>query len=357
LGSPERVCPGKPREAKVKQNEAAKLAMTVVLWVVALPGCGGLVGSDYSGAVNHVAGALSSSGAAPVTTAPIGVAILWLPRWVGLDPKPDTSPAVPFFGRHLPEPLPLPDTTGPVCSEVQILTYVHANTSKTTTQPIGVSSAVMYGNTLPSSFVIPLNQAPPAAALIDLAARGGRGKAAIGAVVAFEDLNGNGALDLGQPGQPAEPIIATSIDVSTATESRAVLYLDGILPRDLPWPEQASQGFNIVLQGPTRIETEPNSTPINIDTALAATYLQQVDTCATQEYQDDWTLQPPAGAALTCDSYNVDSPQHTSLLYAYKFYWFLRSTPSACVLLDQDGEHCYEPGQSVPAGYPSCPHL
>jgi hypothetical protein len=87
-----------------------------------------------------------------------------------------------------------------------------------------VAEDLPFQPTFPSSFTIELQNPPPQAAMID-PGKGGQFKVAIGFVVAYEDLNGNGKLDLVTDANGAfiDKIVGTSPDL-------AVFYLEGSIP-------------------------------------------------------------------------------------------------------------------------------
>lgn len=69
---------------------------------------------------------------------------------------------------------------------------------------------VTYPAAFPISFAVPVEGAPPALTLYDLAGQGGSGVFAMGVLLAFVDSDGDGALRLGTPGSPGEPGLAIS---------------------------------------------------------------------------------------------------------------------------------------------------
>jgi len=318
--------------------------MAAWMGAVAWMGCGssGLLDGNYQGSLTKVGGQLHSSTAlSSAPKGPIGVTVLWLPYWVLAGSSP-TGGVTKGGGAG---------SGGAVGSSGCGPATPPSTTSDIAHNAIAASKAVMYGTTLPTSFLLPLNEPPPASAMVDLGQSNGRGQAAIGTVIAFEDVNGNGQYDLGSPGTAAEPILAASIDVSTHTDSRAVLFLNGILPRDLPWPEHAQQGFNIVIQGPTRIDLEPNSTPVNIDTAFGTSYAKAINTCGSEETRYEFgQASPPAGASIGC----FTAFDKTGTLVSTTYDWDAELEPAPCTHVFASGSVCFNAGDTIPPTYPAC---
>jgi hypothetical protein len=141
-------------------------------------------------------------------------------------------------------------STGPVSVAIAWYPSVAANGPTSGAKAI-VTQKVTFQGTFPVDFTVQLDGPPPDDALIDLAQNGGRGKAAYGVLIAFEDRNGNGQLDLIPPGgAPVDRIVgASSGDPSAVIPAvtYSIQYLDGTAgPGDQLDVLQGAQGYNLM---------------------------------------------------------------------------------------------------------------
>jgi hypothetical protein len=100
---------------------------------------------------------------------------------------------------------------------------------------------------LPSQYVLQLTEPPPASAIVHLLPSHPEISLAQGVLVAYEDLNGNGKLDLvpDHNGAFVDRVVATNPD-------EAIVYFDsttGSLPSDPSLGSTPSLGYNILRQG------------------------------------------------------------------------------------------------------------
>jgi hypothetical protein len=127
-----------------------------------------------------------------------------------------------------------------------------------------------YQGNFPLEFSFSLDGPPPAAALFDLSTTGGSGHIAYGVLIAFRDLNHNGALDsFAASGTPIDQIAGISVPdtaLPPPEHSYFVLYLDGAVAANDVWgAEPLRQGYNLMeIHYNFGIEPVPLDTPITI---------------------------------------------------------------------------------------------
>ncbi|HEU4382143.1 MAG TPA: hypothetical protein VFR85_01470 [Anaeromyxobacteraceae bacterium] len=119
---------------------------------------------------------------------------------------------------------------------------------------------VDYQAHLPGGFEIAIRELPPEAARYDLSRQGGFGSFALASVVAFDDVNLDGAFRLGRPGSPPEPTLAMSghqtydPDPDRPRRSYLVAYLAGLIDHQQIDPAYAEvllflpQGFSVWVE-------------------------------------------------------------------------------------------------------------
>jgi hypothetical protein len=133
-----------------------------------------------------------------------------------------------------------------------------------------VDQNVAFQGTFPIGFTFKVYAPPPASALVDLSDSGGSGHASYGLLVAYEDRNGNGTLDLVPPdGPPIDKLLGISTaDPSLPPPPRYyfVIYLDGnFAPGDYFDAFDLQQGFNLLeTHNDYGVLAVPLSTPIPV---------------------------------------------------------------------------------------------
>jgi hypothetical protein len=159
-------------------------------------------------------------------------------------------------------------TTGPV--SVAIAWYPALASNGATANPKAiVTQQVTFQGNFPVDFSLQLDGPPPDDAMVDLAANGGVGKAAYGALLAFEDRNGNGTLDLVPlSGGPIDKIVGSSIGDPSLVQpaiTYSIQYLDGTpgLGDELD-VLGAAQGYNLM-----QAHYEYGVEPVPLDTSIA----------------------------------------------------------------------------------------
>jgi len=194
---------------------------------------------------------------------------------------------------------------------------------------------------LPAPFSLALSGTPPASSLVDLSdtyggTGGGSGQIAIGVLLAYEDLNGNGTLDVGVPGHGADHVVASSY----TAQPLYITYLDGAMgPGSIPIPAGFSQ---VRLLGMAAATVEPLSTPIVLTVGeRSGSWRPEVFGCTGLEERDTNLLlsRPPQGATVVCAGDR-------------SLFW-MQDTFADCVSTVNQGTICLPPGDA-PADWP-CP--
>jgi hypothetical protein len=180
-----------------------------------------------------------------------------------------------------------------------------------------VSQSVRYAAEFPLHFTIPVDTVPPADALTSLSASGGTGAYSMGLVVAFRDLDGDGAYDFGAPDVAPEPILASSVVASGP--SAQLLFVDGHGGEldAMPGVTGAPQGFSVLSSDATSTTHlgDVATTPVTL--ALGQSDVTALYGCQTRQLVSIEGPAEPANAERTCLS--PDS-----------YLWQVRATPSAC---------------------------
>ncbi len=139
--------------------------------------------------------------------------------------------------------------------------------------PVGAvitQANIQYQGNFPVDFTFTLTGAPPAAALFDLSKTGGTGHLAYGILIAFRDVNKNGAFDANSAGKAeADDIVGISMpDPSRPPPEHSyfVVYLDGKpAANDYFSAFPLQQGFNLMeLHYNFGIDPVPLTTSISI---------------------------------------------------------------------------------------------
>lgn len=270
-------------------------------------GCGGLATNQYAGkTLATVEGQLTAS---PTTKAdaPIGVTIFWNHTTSPTSTLPSSGPADPPL--TCPAPAHRRDSSG---------TIGYANF---------VTQSVIYEPHFPIDFSIPISQLPPKSAQFDLTTLGGTGTMALGLVVAYQDLNGNGAYDFGTPSRDPEPIIASS-------RTYKLVFLDG----------HFGGGSDPLVGAPANFDTQgfsvlhaDGSLPTPVSTPIALTAEPGIEThelgCQTVQLDVRSDTEPPAGAVKTC-------------LNSTGYLWAFEESPTVCHQVRHEGVVCL--GTSTP---------
>ncbi|HVE85415.1 MAG TPA: hypothetical protein VND93_21325 [Myxococcales bacterium] len=180
-------------------NDATGKRALALVAVLALA-CGPASGGNHHGPPLVTLRGQMVAGTLAATEDPVMLAIAWYPNWIGGGPS---SP---------------PRAT--------------------------VTQDATFHGSFPVSFSFDLYGPPPAEALVDLAPEGGSGHMSFGVLIAFEDRDGNGRLDIGTAGAPSPDRV---LGVSTRDPSLAsppswfyVTYLDGQMG-----PANELQGYHL----------------------------------------------------------------------------------------------------------------
>jgi hypothetical protein len=182
--------------------------LTAGLWIVFCLACGSATNSHYQGtSIAKLQGQLVSNTSITLDR-PVLLAMAWYPAWAASAPA---SPA----------------------------------------NAIVMQGNIRFHGSFPINFEFQLYDAPPANALADLAADGGSGRIAYGVLIAYEDSNGNGQLDVIQPGgSPVDSIVGLSVgdpSLPPPAASYYVVYLDGTLSAsDYFASLDLQQGYNLL---------------------------------------------------------------------------------------------------------------
>jgi hypothetical protein len=152
-----------------------------------------------------------------------------------------------------------------LASVEQMLTALRAGSQcRVFTEAQALLQPVLVREDFSVGFSLPMSAPPIARAQHELGSLGGKGRIALGWVVAFRDLNGNGVLDTG-PDAVLEPV-----DASSLPGAQAVLFLDGELPWVGVWEGWGvglSPGFHILGHSPQStgegpLQVFPAQTPL-----------------------------------------------------------------------------------------------
>jgi len=283
-------------------------------------GCGGLANNQYAGlTLATVQGHLTEPGTTQVEGT-IGMTIFW---------DGATTPGVP---------MPASGTgAGTVTGEPPLSCPAPAHlhdTTGTASWSSFVTQSVTYQPHFPVAFSIPITTVPPPSAQLDLTQFGGQGTLSMGIVVAYQDVNGNGAYDFGTPTREPEPILATSL---TADVHSLILFLDGHLNGRLEIPGLPAgfdtQGFSVLTYDPAvgDLAPGPASTPISL--VVGPNTATRDLGCASIQLDTVHDAAPLAGATTSC-------------LNATGYIWQLTRSPSTCVQEVHTGVVCL--GTSAP---------
>jgi hypothetical protein len=182
--------------------------LTAGLWIFLCLACGRATNSHYQGTpVAKLQGQLVSNTSVALDQ-PVLLAMAWYPTWAGTAPE---------FAANA----------------------------------IDMQSNISFQGSFPINFEFHLYDAPPANALADLAAGGGSGRITYGMLIAYEDFNGNGQLDLIQPGgSHVDNIVGVSVgdpSLPPPAASYYIIYLDGTLSAsDYYAAFGLQQGYNLI---------------------------------------------------------------------------------------------------------------
>ncbi len=139
--------------------------------------------------------------------------------------------------------------------------YPRSQTAQPTHAPKSiVTEDLPYQGTFPLNYSFDIYGLPPAEALSSLAPQGGTGVAAIGLLIAYEDLNGNGQLDtIPAGGTAVDRVLGSSAgdllsNPQPGERFYEIVYLDGTVPAGSP---ALNQGFNLLRLDPAN--SDPNS--------------------------------------------------------------------------------------------------
>jgi hypothetical protein len=150
---------------------------------------------------------------------------------------------------------------------------------------------VAYTGALPQSWTFDVREAPPATALVPMP-QGYAGQGAIGIVLAYEDGNGNGALDtIPADGAPIDRVVGASLEW-TASPAFLVVYLTD----DQPAVTGLKAGFNLLaITGAETTEVVALSTPIPLSISDGDARL---DLFVCEAAWDGSSTQAPCGLEL-----------------------------------------------------------
>jgi len=199
-----------------------------------------------------------------------------------------------------------------------------------------VSQSVTYSATFPVNFSISLTALPPNGSNIDLAIYGGRGTFSMGAVVAYNDSNGNSEYDFGTPSKAGEPIVA----FSGVEPQLYLVYLDGALPSEVALT--LPQGFSwLQITRSKTLQVLDLDTTITLraeSDAVSKRFLPLVGCSAIvlRGYSNRSYLPNPS---INC----IDSKRG---------YTWNESVVDACVITFDSGARCLAEGEAPPADWP-----
>ncbi len=132
-----------------------------------------------------------------------------------------------------------------------------------------VTQDVVYQGSFPINFTVELPDLPPAEALSAFSENGQTGNTAFGVVIAYQDVNGDGTLDVIPPGgKPIDKILGASGLMTDAivADQYAVIYSDTALAAVGTQPT-LPKGYNLLKYSNASNGSDivPFNTPINID--------------------------------------------------------------------------------------------
>lgn len=128
------------------------------------------------------------------------------------------------------------------------------------TQPRSITtSEVSYEASFPANFRFHASQPPPAEALVPVG-QGSTAKAALGILLAYQDMNGNGKLDtIPASGSPIDRVLGSSFSWLSA-KSYMVAYVDS----EQQVQPELKKGFNLVEVSEAGSKPVPMSTPLTL---------------------------------------------------------------------------------------------
>ncbi|MCY1014185.1 hypothetical protein [Pyxidicoccus sp. MSG2] len=177
---------------------------------------------------------------------------------------------------------------GPVRLALAWYPTLLAGDSGTMTRPAGiVTEDIAYSGGFPARYTFDVKHAPPAEALVQLG-DGMQGKGAVGILLAYNDGNGNAALDtIPADGTPVDHVLGASL-VWTRPPAFMVVYLDSA---QAP-ATGLKQGFNLVrISDNLTSDVVPLTTPI----PLALHDDPLLDAFVCEAAWDDTAEQAPCG--------------------------------------------------------------
>ncbi|MEO1229566.1 MAG: hypothetical protein AAFZ18_11715 [Myxococcota bacterium] len=201
----------------------------------------------------------------------------------------------------------------------------------------------------PLDFSIPLRRVPPEASRIDLGGMldGGEGEMAMGLLIAYEDSDGDGVLDLPSPGEDGDHLLAISSD-------QIIMYLDGTVNTDAGFFSNVTDGefepgLNVMTYDNTTRTFETRASPDSLkmtflpnDPALRAGSVSL--TCSVLERRHVYGgPRPERVDSATCNEFR-------------DYVWRVteQDPGEPCVIVVTRGRECLTPTQSEPANWP-CP--
>ncbi len=193
---------------------------------------------------------------------------------------------------------------------------------------------VDYEPIFPISFSVPVFHLPPAEALYDLSQQGGQGSFAMGYLMAYDDIDGDGEFKFGSPVLAPEPVLAAAVfqdyqpPPNTPRESFFIVFLDGTINLDNVLPSASyrdtiasvPQGFSIWWrqeyvddpQYPSQITREVLPISAQIDMTVRPEVDKFGDGCETRVRReirfDDGTAY---GDRLWCDELGTTAQWYT----------------------------------------------
>jgi hypothetical protein len=109
-----------------------------------------------------------------------------------------------------------------------------------------VTQDVVYQGTFPVNYVFDVIDPPPPQTLVDLSEEGGPKKGALGVLLAYEDLNGNGKLDvIPAAGAPIDRVLGASLDLH-GPSGHVVVYVAEKSAGGDALAQSLELGFNLI---------------------------------------------------------------------------------------------------------------
>lgn len=131
-----------------------------------------------------------------------------------------------------------------------------------------VTQDVTYQGSFPQQYKFDIYSPPPPEALSDWSEQKGPESVAIGKLVAYRDLNGNGQLDtIKADGIVHDKVVGTSADFRSDEGGYLILFIGSEIPESSPWHGTGfTQGFNLLHfpAGEDEGELVPLTTPVPI---------------------------------------------------------------------------------------------